>query len=282
VTGGAGGSGIVYIRRRIEGDALATTQGYGVATGGTGPTSITDSGVSYNLLTFTSDGTLTVTTPGFFDVLVVGAGGTGNGGGGGGGGIIQTTAYFSSNQTVTIGAGSATPGLAGAPSRVGNIIGYGGGSSLHVGPFYAVAGRGGSGGGGPSSYVSDGGLSVFGQGNNGGSGNHSNNGAGGGGGGGGAVGGNAGNNAGGNGGAGLDISAFLGQAATTTYKSGGGGGGASGSGGTAGIGGGGAGVTGTTAANAGTANSGGGSGGYYQGSPAAGGSGIVYVRYRTA
>ena len=41
--------------------------GYGVASGGTS-SSITVSGDSYTLLTFTSDGTLTVATAGWFDV----------------------------------------------------------------------------------------------------------------------------------------------------------------------------------------------------------------------
>lgn len=281
-TGGAGGSGIVYIRRRIEGDALSTTQGYGVATGGTGPTSIVDSGVTYNLLTFTSDGTLTVTTPGFFDVLVVGAGGAGQTAGGGGGGIVQTTAYFSSNQTVTIGAGISRAGQVGNPSRVGNIIAFGGGSNVQVGGFYAVWGNGGSGSGGSAAYDPTAGSSLFGQGNAGGAGSTASNGSGGGGGGAGAVGGAAGTNIGGNGGAGLDISAFLGQSPGTTYKSGGGGGGASATGGNGSIGGGGAGAAGSAAATAGTANSGGGSGGYYLGAAAASGSGIVYVRFRTA
>ena len=45
--------------------------GYGVASGGTS-SSITVSGDSYTLLTFTSDGTLTVATAGWFDVLLVG------------------------------------------------------------------------------------------------------------------------------------------------------------------------------------------------------------------
>lgn len=66
---------------------------YGSASGGTS-SSITSSGVSYTLLTFTTDGTLTVSKDGLFDVLLVGGGGNGGntitneraGGGGGGGG----------------------------------------------------------------------------------------------------------------------------------------------------------------------------------------------------
>jgi hypothetical protein len=65
---------------------------YGNASGGTS-SSITASGVGYTLLTFTSDGTLTVNRSGLFDLLLVGGGGAGGGfgcagdGGGGGGGM---------------------------------------------------------------------------------------------------------------------------------------------------------------------------------------------------
>ena len=48
--------------------------GYGTATGGTS-SSITVGGVNYTLLTFTSDGTLTVTGAGLFDVYMVSGGG---------------------------------------------------------------------------------------------------------------------------------------------------------------------------------------------------------------
>ena len=73
---------------------IGVVQGYGVATGGTS-SSITDSSQAYTLLSFTSDGTLTVSAAGLFDVLLVGGGGGGGsengstagaGGGGGGGG----------------------------------------------------------------------------------------------------------------------------------------------------------------------------------------------------
>lgn len=47
---------------------------YGIATGGTS-SSITDGGASYTLLSFTSDGTLTVSKEGTFEFLMVGGGG---------------------------------------------------------------------------------------------------------------------------------------------------------------------------------------------------------------
>jgi hypothetical protein len=47
---------------------------YGIATGGTS-SSITDGAASYTLLSFTSDGTLTVTKEGTFEFLMVGGGG---------------------------------------------------------------------------------------------------------------------------------------------------------------------------------------------------------------
>ncbi len=64
---------------------------YGVASGGT-ETDITVAGVGYKLHTFTATGSLVVTTPGWFDVIVAGGGGgggKGRGGGGGAGGLIR-------------------------------------------------------------------------------------------------------------------------------------------------------------------------------------------------
>jgi hypothetical protein len=74
---------------------------YGVATGGTSST-ISDGGKNYTLLSFTSDGTLTITTPGLFDcfiwaadqVAVVSDASNSGGGGGGGGGILLETLYL--------------------------------------------------------------------------------------------------------------------------------------------------------------------------------------------
>ena len=95
------------------------------ASGGTETTTTVD-GVSYKFHTFTSSGTLNITSAGVADILVVAGGGSGGqdcGGGGGGGGMLfnavtgsashatSTAAAnpFSStgNKTITIGAGGA-------------------------------------------------------------------------------------------------------------------------------------------------------------------------------
>jgi hypothetical protein len=90
---------------------------YGTATGGIGaPTSVTISSVNYQYLTFNSTGLLTVTRSGFFDYLLIGGGNgamkwTGTtvaNAGGGAGQVVFGSVYLSANQTITIGAGSAT------------------------------------------------------------------------------------------------------------------------------------------------------------------------------
>ena len=241
--------------------------GYGVATGGTS-TTITVSGQSYTMLTFTGAGTLTVTTAGLFDLLVIGGGSSalagwyGNGRpgspGGGAGGALETTAYFSTNQTVTIGAGGADPTgpfeyFFGTDSFVGQELGSGSASGRGSAPSWSS--------GGNSANVTQQ------KGNNGD--NTIGGSDGGGGGGQGAIG------SGRNGGAGFDWSSWRGEVATTKYYGGGGGGqNSGGTNGTGGIGGGGAGAT------AGTANTGGGGGGGDQSNAAGGGSGIVLVRFK--
>ena len=110
---------------------------YGAATGGTGVTNVTISGVNYAYTSFTSSGTLTVTKSGLFDVYIFGggaAGGTGtdtvsvgSSGGGGAGGSQLSTVYLSANQSITIGAGGAA-GLNGTSTKLGSILtGVGGG-----------------------------------------------------------------------------------------------------------------------------------------------------------
>ena len=278
---------------------IPATTGYGVATGGTS-SSITVSGQNYTLLTFTSTGTLTVTSAGLFDVLLVGGGGGGGtdngstsvGGGGGGGGQVQDTLYLSANTTITVGAGGArnvhnTDGYLAAKgglSQIGKILCFGGGSGIADGNSDGPKGWGATGGGANgrngSSYNPS--LLVSGQGALGGSSTGTFNGGGGGGGGAsGAVGGNGSGSTGGAGGAGTDISTFLGQSASTTIKSGGGGGGSNGTGGTGGSGGGAAGGDGSGgAASANTAGGGGGSRANGGGSTNNGGSGIGYVRFK--
>ena len=209
---------------------------------------------------------------------------------------------------ITVGAGGARvpgcgeqPGLVGANSIFSTITSTGGGAgrntypSIPSGPDSA---NGGSGGGGSAPWPSVGSSNTPvpggagnsppttpSQGNTGGT-TPTNNNAGGGGGGAGAVGGDApGANTGGAGGAGL-ASSITGSPVTR----GGGGGGAGSTGpGAGGSGGGGAGgIIPNTSGVAGTVNTGGGAGGGAGKSPpgsvtsynAAGGSGIVIIRYR--
>jgi len=153
--------------------------GYGVATGGTS-SSITVSDVNYTLLTFTGDGTLTVTKSGLFDVLVFGGGGGGSSsqsdqnrpaGGGGAGARTISTVYLDANAAITIGGGGAGGtsqgfGTQGGASIVGSklaVIGGGSGQS----PFNVTASsvnaiRGGCGGGGAgNTNFTDGALSSY-------------------------------------------------------------------------------------------------------------------------
>lgn len=106
---------------------------YGTATGGSS-SSITDGGISYTLLTFTSSGTLTVTKAGLFDVLIQAASGAGgsttttlhSSGGGGGGSVTIATVYLDANQTITLGAGgvaaSGASGTMGGKTTFGSIL----------------------------------------------------------------------------------------------------------------------------------------------------------------
>ena len=244
------------------------------------------------------------------DVLVVagGGGGGGNygaGGGGGAGGLLTFSAQAltaNTGLTCTVGAGGAaganSPGNAtnGGDSQFGALTlvkgGGGGGTYQNNG---ALGGSGGGGGGGDA--TTSGGSATSGQGNagGGGPGAGSTYTAGGGGGAGGAGTAGAATNVGGNGGIGYynSLTDAMGVATATGvlssthyYYAGGGGGGAgaasgpyNGTAGTGGTGGGGAGATNSNNGTAGTANTGGGGGGTRQGNGAAGGSGIIIVRY---
>ena len=269
---------------------------YGAGSGGTS-SSVTISGVPSTLLTFTSSGTLTVSKAGIFDMYIISGGAAGgfsaqhtsiSGGGGAAGGAFNPSPVYLTIGTYSVTVGGASSG-AGNPSAVGKQIVPGGG-------FAYGATAGGSGGynqqpadGAPcgqggNGEFNTGGTGITGLGFAGGNrnaGGNSDQAAGGGG--MGAVGGNK--SDGGNGGAGIDISAFLGQTAGTTYKGGGGGGGGNGTRGTGGPGGGGNGGLSGATGSAATANSGGGGGGGgYSSSRIAGGqggSGIVYVRFTT-
>ena len=252
---------------------------YGVATGGTS-SSITVGGVNYTLLTFTADGTLTVTAAGLFDIGAVGGGGGGGttGGGGGGGQVIlgATVSLTAGTHTIDIGAGGAAspsnffPGFNGFATYLNGFVyaqGGGGGGTNTAGNGSGFGVGGGNGGGG---YYGVAGGATLAGGYSGGTGG-ANGGAGGGGAGG--AGATSVGTTGGAGGAGVEINSFIGGA--STFKGGGGGGRGDSAGGAGGSGGGSAGNQST----AGTANSGGGGGGNFL-SPAAGGSGILYVRFR--
>jgi len=138
-------------------------QGYGVATGGSS-SSITPGGVTYTLLSFTTDGTLTVSQAGLFDVMCVGGGGGSVGtqyyggeasGGGGGGSVLITQLYLGTGTyTADVGAGGAGVGAGrgneGAISilydtKQANVcamaFGGGGGSGAWHGDALPVAGN---------------------------------------------------------------------------------------------------------------------------------------------
>lgn len=219
------------------------------------------------------------------DYLIIGGGGGGYVGGGGAGGYINsltgesyggggirpipisitpsTTQYI-----VTVGAGGAGgAGVTGSNSTFNIITALGGGA----GGGGLGGGAGGSGGGGGQSGAGGSGVTNMGY----AGGSSSGSGAGGGG-GAGAIGSSSVGGAGGAGGAGLSSSIT----GTSVTRAGGGGGGGSSAGGAGGAGGGGAGAV--SNATAGTANTGGGGGGIWSSTPAAGGSGVVILRYVTA
>jgi hypothetical protein len=269
---------------------------YGIAASGVTPViapfatggNVTNDG-TYWIHTFLASGTFTPFKTLSCDYLVVAGGGgggadqtsVGGAGGGGAGGFKTSTAFSVSGAvTVTVGAGGAGATASGVGGSGGNSVlssitstGGGGGSGISS---TLPGADGGSGGGGNGNYNTAGGsASPSGQGNAGGVGGNN---YGGGGGGASAVG--ATGTASGNGGAGTSNSY---SGAAVTYAGGGGGGSYSTStAGTGGAGGGGNGKGTSQALTAGTANTGGGGGGAGGNanlSGAAGGSGIVIVRY---
>jgi hypothetical protein len=240
--------------------------------------------------------------PPYVEVLVVAGGGGGGqnhgGGGGGAGGLIYNSAYQLTNAaaiTVTVGGGGSVAG-AGSNSVFGSLTAIGGGLGASEGANNG--GNGGSGGGGTGfSTATNGGLGTPGQGFDGGKGGFPDTsavyGSGGGGGGASAPGtdGKEGQNVSGSAGNGGNGQAYS-ISGTSTYYAGGGGGGYWGDNlayyGVGGLGGGGNGGAGGSASTllptAGAPNTGGGGGGSRgdgsQPRPgAAGGSGIVIVRY---
>lgn len=244
---------------------------------------------------FRSSGQLTVAQPGWAEVLVVAGGGGGGfeaGGGGGAGGVLTSSRYVApGTYVVAVGAGGpggASSGLRGDTGSNSTItsleaLGGGGGGSFNDTTRNGLNGGSGGGSSGRASNadITAGGSGTAGQGFAGGSGRHVTGSylTGGGGGGSGGVGQDYASNKGGNGGPGVAVWG-------STYGGGGGAGasantGAAGGSGGSGSGGNGAGV-GSTSATAGAVNTGGGGGGGCHtptSAGAAGGSGIVIIRY---
>lgn len=176
-----------YISAQEKERIFAGGTGYGVATGSGTTSSISLSGVSYTLLSFLSDGSLTVTSPGLFDILAVGGGGaSGNcyfynpapqyhvaSSGGGGGGVIgltETLTIFLDTGTYDVDCGiggwpyqPTDYQIGGSPGRPTRLLR----STLQSTHILEVLGGGGGGGGfQPSS--SNYGYSLGGDGANGG------------------------------------------------------------------------------------------------------------------
>ena len=131
---------------------------YGTATGGTSA-SITVGGIGYTLLTFTSDDNLVVSKAGLFDYYMVGGGAGGGfggninmnsagGGGGGAGGLAVGTIYLdATTYAVDIGAGGS-----GGDTTVAAVKAQAGfGSSIGTAANGIQIGGGGAGGGGGGS-----------------------------------------------------------------------------------------------------------------------------------
>jgi hypothetical protein len=279
---------------------------YGVSALGVTPTkapkatggSIIQTDGTYWYHAFLSSGTFTPATGLSCDVLVVAGGGGGGkyiaGGGGAGGFRAFTSQSVSTAQTVTVGGGGAGAttginGASGSDSVFGSNTSSGGGGGAQGG---AAGTAGGSGGGGAyTSNIGGAGNTPStspSQGNNGGTAAGPADGAAGGG-GAGAVG-TSRSVGGAGGGGGIGVNTYSSWLSTTGlgvsgYVAGGGGGGANGfAAGAGGTGGGGAGASVSLASTAGTANTGGGGGGGSSGAGAlengaAGGSGLVIVRY---
>lgn len=145
--------------------------------------SYTDSnGVNWNYHTFSSNGSFTVTTAGWADILAVGGGASGNvagnaKGGGGAGGVRYGMFYLpATTHAVTIGAGgsgtSGFSGVSGSASSFGTILAIGGGNAGYGNNSGATLNREGWGGGGSSGGQVDGSATTKGGGGAGGSPNY--------------------------------------------------------------------------------------------------------------
>ena len=116
-----------------------------IVSGGT-VTTYVDSGITYQVNTFTSDGTLNVSSEGVADMLIVGAGGGGgniNAGGAGAGGFNEiSNAYLSKgSKSVVIGQGGA-----GATADINYQFGGDNGTGSSVAGYSAGGGAAGAGG----------------------------------------------------------------------------------------------------------------------------------------
>ena len=286
-----------------NGDAWLPTSETGLVASGGSESNVTISGIVYKLHTFTSSGTLTVSSGGEFEFLIIsggGGGGCGTAGGGGaggyrtnvtgqasgGGGSAEGTAQLSAgSHTITIGAGGAgavtnsSDATNGGVTSIGTVVqASGGGAGGEGNPSNTRrAGQPGGSGGGAWEYSGDSGgagSGTSGQGYAGGS--SALTGGAGGGGAGGTAGAHASNTAGSDGGPGVSSNIN----GTATSRAGGGGGGLSGQ--SSASDGGGAGGNGSATGTSGTANTGGGGGGgwaYASGNGGSGGSGLVIIRY---
>ena len=140
---------------RISNDSKPAVINPVVATGGT----VTDVG-NYRIHTFTTNGTLTVTTPGDAEVLVVAGGGGGSFGGGGAGGYLYGIQTLTGSMTVVVGNGGAggvgahptikPTGVDGDDSSFGTFSANGGGGGGSSGG----GGNAGGSGGGSGPWVS--------------------------------------------------------------------------------------------------------------------------------
>lgn len=251
----------------------------------------TYSGFKY--LTFSSSGTITISTAGFADLVIVGGGGRGGtgiglsgaGGGGGAGGFANLSQVYLPAGTLTVTVGGAT-----GPSRIGSYVSPQGGSGGRGGGS-GQADWGGCGGGGGGGAANAGGTALVSFGFDGGTTSGGTGGASGGG-GAGVVGVNSASSAnGGAGGAGSSTT-IAGTTPTGAYVAGsfsfgGGGGGGAYSGGSAGAAGSVGGAAGSASGNgnAAAANLGGGGGGAFGSNSSGtnysgglGGSGFIIVR----
>jgi len=292
----------------VESDAEWTL--WAQATGGEMSEYVDENGTKWIVHVFKNTGAsqLNVTQPGKVEYLIVGGGGGGGnnrGGGGGAGGMLtgQTTVTVAIHN-VTVGSGGAAQTSSGAKGKAGEsssifsitALGGGGGGGVATGNLDGNSGGSGGGASASGSLSGTGGSGTTGQGSAGANSIAGSVGAGAGGGGAGAVGTSNTLGAGGNGGIGLQSSIT----GVSTYYAGGGGGGSVRNSyiSHGGLGGGGNGAmdvdpasTPNVAAQAGAANTGGGGGGGAERSDsthgfvrngAAGGSGIVAVRYQLA